>query len=584
MSGGKSGLLIALTFGIFLFGSFSVFADPIGQIDTVGMTWHDEQWGPFDGGSQIARDSVYGNIYVVWTMTHIWNYWVYGETGYNFYRPQDGWAYGDTGINVFPGIQHYGNHSILLKDNAGSPNDIEIIFRSNDLYELTRRAWWDTNYFESASLDTLNPPSENSPLCTKDRDGKIHILAGGVAYGEHYPKLFYGSYYPDNFEFSGWELIDTLSQDWTYCLAASPVSDKVAFSYFRRWRYFPVPRNEQWDNNVFLISSPNGSNWSAQERIDVTDFAEADPFRAEGYEDIIIDYNDDIHIAFSTQAAKINRNWPDDSTHTAAGMYYIWHWSDATDSFSVAADGWIRDPRDRRFLSRFKYSVNCPHMAINPSNGNIYLLYERYSNDDIGSDTYGNADQWVTVSTDGGLNWSEGTNITDTHTPYCYDYDCSSEIEASLCNVVNDTLHIVYILDKSAGIYERNEGPPTQNYVIYQKIPASLIPTTPLIEQFSIRQGPPDICPYLIGDINGDSLTNGSDVTYAVNYFLGRGSAPMVSCACSDIAAPFFGGGDVNGNCVFNGMDVTFYVGYLKGRHEKLRFCYDCPPYPRYDP
>jgi hypothetical protein len=92
---------------------------------------------------------------------------------------------------------------------------------------------------------------------------------------------------------------------------------------------------------------------------------------------------------------------------------------------------------------------------------------------------------------------------------------------------------------------------------------------------------PTGACFYRPGDINGNGVANGIDVTYAVSYFKG-GPPPARDCGrpigpCPQLS-PFYAAGDVNGSCVFNGIDITFYVSYLKGGPPTLLFCPDCPP------
>jgi hypothetical protein len=82
-------------------------------------------------------------------------------------------------------------------------------------------------------------------------------------------------------------------------------------------------------------------------------------------------------------------------------------------------------------------------------------------------------------------------------------------------------------------------------------------------------------CHYVTGDINGNGVANGIDVTYGVSYFKG-GNAPPIVCDCPGHGV-LFAGGDVNGNCIFNGIDITYFVGYLKGG-SPLAACADCPP------
>jgi hypothetical protein len=572
MLGNNTKFLVAiLVLSITYFAGQSM-ADPIGIVDTVGTTWCEKQWGCENSGPQITIDSTIGAVYIIWSYAPAWNYWG-SYSRFNCYFPDSGWVYGDTGLWI-PGGHKY--HSILLRGSGGGLSDLELTYLSVVYSERTQRAWWNGQNFEMMPLDTINEPREEAPLPALSRNGIIQLLAESNEWGPG--RLAYGRYTINPFNFTGWQYIDTVSNG-TYSIAVSLISDKVAISYVRQ-RFFPFAdtMNYWLDKNVFYISSPDGQTWDFHNSTNITDFSGENAFRAWPDNDLMLDYNDNSHIVFRTLESKINEAHPE-SSDASGTMTFIWHWCEVTDSFTVAADGWIHNDSTYYGFGGCRTSVCKPQLAINSANNYFYMLYERNYPDDFG-DLYGypNSDIWISVSTDGGLNWSEGTNITDTHTPRCWRGECASEIQASLYDIVDDTLHVVYILDKDAGLAQDFEGNYTQDYVIYQKIPANMISTTPLLEQFSIREGPPR-CHYLKGDINGDGQTNGSDVLYAVSYFKG-GQLPTIDCDCPDVAHPFFAAGDVNGSCTFNGMDIVYYVMYLKGRQSRLGFCYDCPPDP----
>ena len=87
-------------------------------------------------------------------------------------------------------------------------------------------------------------------------------------------------------------------------------------------------------------------------------------------------------------------------------------------------------------------------------------------------------------------------------------------------------------------------------------------------------------CLYLPGDINGDHIRGGGDVTYGVRYFKGLGPAPIDSCYGDSITTPnhyLHASGDVNGNCEFRGSDISRLVAYFKGR-AYLNYCHFFPP------
>jgi hypothetical protein len=82
-------------------------------------------------------------------------------------------------------------------------------------------------------------------------------------------------------------------------------------------------------------------------------------------------------------------------------------------------------------------------------------------------------------------------------------------------------------------------------------------------------------CDYVMGDINGNNMLNGLDVTFGVAYLKG-GSNPPYTCECTP-GNTWFVSGDVNGSCDFNGLDISYMVLYFKGG-PLLQSCADCPP------
>lgn len=86
---------------------------------------------------------------------------------------------------------------------------------------------------------------------------------------------------------------------------------------------------------------------------------------------------------------------------------------------------------------------------------------------------------------------------------------------------------------------------------------------------------------YIPGDINGDRILGGADVTYGVRYFKGLGPTPRDSCYLDSTSAWFYCPGDVNGNCEFRGSDITYLVGYFKAINPDLRYCHWTPPFAR---
>lgn len=80
-------------------------------------------------------------------------------------------------------------------------------------------------------------------------------------------------------------------------------------------------------------------------------------------------------------------------------------------------------------------------------------------------------------------------------------------------------------------------------------------------------------CPFTPGDINGDGLILGGDVTFGVRYLKGIGDRPPDSCYNDSTGAYLYAAGDVNGNCEFRGSDITFLVAYFKSVQPALLWC-----------
>jgi len=84
-------------------------------------------------------------------------------------------------------------------------------------------------------------------------------------------------------------------------------------------------------------------------------------------------------------------------------------------------------------------------------------------------------------------------------------------------------------------------------------------------------------CDYMLGDINGDGLRGGGDVTYGVRFFKLIGNRPPDSCYMDSTGTWLYVAGDVNGNCEFRGSDITRMVAYFKG-YAQLSYCHFFPP------
>jgi len=247
----------------------------------------------------------------------------------------------------------------------------------------------------------------------------------------------------------------------------------------------------------------DGVEWNFAETLNVTQWippdlhylpdtlrADRDTLRAYTDMAVFIDYNDVTHVFFSTRgfyALEGTLTW---------GNGFIFHWDDYYQVFSIVANGWYRngfyDP------GAWNVYVQRPSPAIDPETGDMYCMYQRYIEPlgpsggtypwfyiegdtlDWSAAGWPNGEIWMTKSTNGGYSWSEGINITNTHTPDAAAGDCASELTPCMSpDITNGYAHVFYILDRDAGAVVQNEGTWTLNEAVYQRVPVNEIPESP---------------------------------------------------------------------------------------------------------
>jgi hypothetical protein len=85
-------------------------------------------------------------------------------------------------------------------------------------------------------------------------------------------------------------------------------------------------------------------------------------------------------------------------------------------------------------------------------------------------------------------------------------------------------------------------------------------------------------CDFIPGDINGDELVTGNDLTYLVNYLRSMGPHPPDSCYNTNAGAWLYSAADVNGDCAVTGNDPTYLVNFFRGSENHPTFCQYTPP------
>jgi len=84
---------------------------------------------------------------------------------------------------------------------------------------------------------------------------------------------------------------------------------------------------------------------------------------------------------------------------------------------------------------------------------------------------------------------------------------------------------------------------------------------------------------FIPGDINGDKVVIGSDITYSVRYFTNQGPPPPNSCYNDSTGSWIYCAGDANGDCMFIGSDITYMVQFFRGFNPSPKWCLQTPPF-----
>ncbi|HEY3294829.1 MAG TPA: T9SS type A sorting domain-containing protein [bacterium] len=478
----------------------------VGSRYLVGTTWNDLQQNG-SAGKQIAVDRD-GWVHVVWTNglnsanspRHVY---------YNVWDPSTQEFISPTGYQANTGSRG-GFVNVAVNDNGfGFPvfhqiNNSQSIARSAAAIDFQSRlgalAAWE---IPPMTGDTLIWPHADI-----DRNGVLHTVStqqGGQSrhfYARGVPYFSVEGYgdsvnWPGGFQSPG-ELGTFPTAD----VAAAPHSDRIAMA----WIYGNSSTLWVGDNIYYKISEDGGLNWGPT--VNMTNFAvvdtncialggdaatcDKDTLRPWIDLSMVFDDHDMLHIAFSTEGYYY---WfPGDSTFAPGGWTFtgrfsqIWHWSEATDWFSLVADRWYgpEDPTAHT-VSLNNLMVQRPSLAIDTTTGYLYCSYQAFDTAQWNNFTPNilMSDAYMTVSTDGGRRWAEGTDVTltnggqNTAPP-----NSKSERDIMLAKyVTGGNVHMTYEMDHDAGtaVFSTPGGVVTLNEIYYLRIPVDSIPTSPLM-------------------------------------------------------------------------------------------------------
>jgi hypothetical protein len=486
---------------------------PLGQTYLVGTTWYDYQ----HNGTISKMISLTPNngVHVCWMKAlelnavnrHIYyNYFVNGAFSWPGigYQVDQGDRGGYTCLDHLSG----GEAVIFMHTNPGATDpwtatfawDFIEGFGAFQVHVLPEIAGWDNVAWPHGAVDAQD---------------YIHMVAHENR-SDVWQRLAYIRSEDGGASVNDWTVVDTivtLSGD----VATSPASNKVGIAYTES-EFDPLNLGpyagllvSQLNNGITLVETDDGSSWDFSAKQDITDlinpdasrypdttYANGDTLRCYCDVSLLYDHNDNAHAAFTTRYLGFDAGLaehPDSFAITGLSLdaSMIWHWSEEHDTITVVADGWydVGDPdagaNQYRGSGAWRSTVDRPSLGVNPVNGYIYCTYQRCVEGDtsggpLPSHGFANGEIFCSVSTDGGLNWSEPVNLTDTPSPLCSNGNCMDEDYSSLAELVNDTLHILYVEDKDAGGVVQDapqEGWWTENPVKYLKVPADLVPPGP---------------------------------------------------------------------------------------------------------
>ncbi len=454
-------------------------------IDTVGVTYYDYQTNGSSGDRIIYHDD--GSVHVSWMKLFSWPY-PQGQRHifYSHMDTQGNWG-GEMQVSQNSPAGYcqmskiYGNRAAIVYHETGG----------TDPTYVTLAIEWEPGlgFFDYYDVpDELYPQTPDSPgrcywpYTTVDTNDNIHIMMTENT-DRRLQRMAYTRSEDGGSNWTDLALVDTVMVI-SSVLDASPVSDKVVVAYCD-----PFDTTSQWKNDVVYYESYDGYTWNWRYgKINVTDYAnDDDSLWAYTDCDVIIDYNDDIHLVWNA-----SRITSDDMVEYKT---FLFHYCDATEEITEIThhpDSLFADICGAWNRPICKMSLSC-----SPADNNaIAVSWTQFDTSDVSASGYGNGDIWTASSFDNGASWPIKDNATNTHSPGCYPGECMSEHWGTYADDVlfepwNPEYYLTYILDRDAGAVIQEEGIATENLVI-RDIFSSLDESSSNPGNYSISQNYPN--------------------------------------------------------------------------------------------
>jgi hypothetical protein len=489
--------------------------DPLGPTYLLGTTWYDYQHnGTIDKMIHLNDN---GAVHCCW-MNGLQAQALDRHIYYNYFDPVQGTpGWPDVGYQV-----DQGNRAGYTTIAAFSSGEAVVAYHATDVAgsdfnsEIAYDFLAGFGAFQLADIDNLLDWNEtiwpHVAVCNQDF---IHV-ASCENRTTSWQRIAYSRSEDGGMTYTSFANVDTVMCI-AQTVAGSPVSNKVGIAYPRS-QFDPLNLGpydgllvSQLNNGIALIESDDGVTWDFNDEQDITQliepdasyypdsaYANGDTLRAYCDVSLLYDNDDYAHVAFTTRYLGFDArlaSHPD--SFAISGMSLdasiIWHWSEEHDTLTVVAEGWYDvgatnvGANEYRGAGAWRSTVDRPSLGFDPNSDLLYCLYLKNPEGDtsggpVPSHGFGNGEVYCSVSDDGGLNWTQGVNLTNTPSPNAFPGECMDEDYPSLARTVNDTLHIFYVEDKDAGgvvMTAPQEGSWTENPVKYLKVPADLVPPGP---------------------------------------------------------------------------------------------------------
>lgn len=505
--------------------------DTIGNVFRAGRTWYDCQHNG-TVGRMLEIDTITNTVHMVY-MRGIDSLATNRQVFYNLFDPSTNtMLFGQAGQRVPPStVSRSGFTSMGVHGSTGIPF---IGFHENNprAAGTTPNVYFDIEAGIGAFVADAPMSLPNSGGNTVDaiwprvaigRNGSVHavVTENTVNAGDPNRQFYHRGMYDPLASMITWSPsveLPGITENIAAEVTASRLSNKAAVAWMRPTTldHSPGTPTIQVDNNVVVVQSLDGLTWNFNNYQYVTNWrqpnpallpdttaANGDTFRS--YNDItaMYDRNDLLHIMHTTglyyrwdfhQRDSLGIPIPSDSSFYVWG--HIWHWREDQPANLVMAvnggDFWQDIYANPGAWNR---TAHRPSLTQDWATGYLYCVYAAHYDprdstlaQDVSLAGECNFDIFVTVSTNGGMNWAYGTNITNTRTPNSPIGQGRSEHWPSANRWVDNYVHITYVTDYDAGWIFQTEGGWTNNDYNYHRVPKQLIPSTPLIPVVSVNE------------------------------------------------------------------------------------------------